>query len=401
MTKRIGYILRKFPCLSETFILNEILELESKGIEVHIFSLKRPNDPKFHQNLVKLKAKIIYVPEFSQIKTLWKHKKKALKNFGKTYRLNLFQVAKELNPKLFFRFLQSLYVANRAKNLKLSHLHAHFATKATTVANFSAKMLNIPHSFTAHAFDIFKQDASRKVLKRKIHQANFIVTVSDYNKRFLENVANEKPEKIIKINNGIDLSLFQPAIVKKEKIFTFLTVARFVEKKGHAVLIEACRHLKDNGLNFRLWLVGQGKLQKEIEKQIRKNKLQDQIKILGPHSQQEVIDRYHLSHAFVLPCVQGKDGNKDGLPVSIVEALACALPVITTPMTGNPEVISNNYNGVMVPFNDALALKKAMESLIVDKQFFEKLQKNTRSSIENNFDIRKTTKDLTTLFMEN
>jgi glycosyltransferase involved in cell wall biosynthesis len=111
-----------------------------------------------------------------------------------------------------------------------------------------------------------------------------------------------------------------------------------------------------------------------------------------------VINLYRSAHAYVLPCIVGSDGNRDGLPVSIVEALASGLPVITTPMTGNPEVIEQNSNGLLVPFNDTKALTEAMGKLMKDSNLYERLRGNTRSSVESRFDLHETTKMLTTLF---
>lgn len=399
-TKKVGYILRKFPVLSETFILTEILELEAQGVEVHIFSVERPNDPRFHKNLHQLKAHVTYLPDLLKLKSLLKHRKKTAKNFPKGFWKALRYALKQTNPSLMLRLLQSCYVCNIAKKENVEHFHAHFATRATTIAFLSSMISDIPYSFTAHAVDIFKETLCQKALSRKIDYANFVVTVSEYNKKYLSTHFHPFADKILKIYNGIDLSVFHPKEKTREEPFTFLCVARFVEKKGHRFLIEACEILKNQGLNFRCWLVGKGKLEQQIQKSIKSKKLQDVVEILGPHTHDEVLERFHNSHAYVLPCVEGKNGNKDGLPVAIVEALACGIPVITTPMTGNPEVVIDDHNGFLIPFENSQKTAEAMKRMLKDKILYANLCRNARPSVEVHFDNKNTVLSLANKFKE-
>jgi glycosyltransferase involved in cell wall biosynthesis len=262
-------------------------------------------------------------------------------------------------------------------------------------------MTRIPYSFTAHAMDIYKTHIQRKTIARKIRHADFVVTVSDFNKRFLESIAPECSEKIVKVHNGIHMDLFREITVPVEGPFTFLCVARFVEKKGHAVLLKACRRLQQRGIDFRCLLAGAGRFERDIDDQIREYRLQNCVRILGALNQNEVLKSYRNSQAFVLPCIVGADGNRDGLPVSIVEALACGLPVVTTPMTGIPEVVRHQQNGLLVPSNDADALAAAMEKLVHDADLFHHLKKNTRDSVEREFDFERTISRLLMLFEKN
>jgi glycosyltransferase involved in cell wall biosynthesis len=175
-------------------------------------------------------------------------------------------------------------------------------------------------------------------------------------------------------------------------------VCRLVEKKGLEILIEACRRLRDRHVNFQTWIVGAGWLQAKLEAQIRACGLDPDVRLLGPHAQREVLARYQSSHLFVLPCVVGSDGNREGLPVSIVEALACGLPVVTTPVTGIPEVVRHGHNGLLVPEQDAAALADAIEAVIRDPALYERLRANTRASVESTFDFKQTTAELARLF---
>ena len=396
--KSVGYILKRFPVLSETFVLNEILALEARGIPIHIFSLERPNDPRFHEDLSKLKACIRYIPGIFEVKSLLQQRKQAAAFFGRDHTAVLAYVLKHANPVLFWRYLQSCFVANWAKHSGVAHFHAHFANRPTTLALLCSQMTRIPYSFTAHAVDIFSAHLSRKVLQKKIQNARFVVAISEFNRKFLQDLAPQPEEKIVKIYNGIHLNRFCQNGTPDRNPFIFLCVARFVEKKGHAVLLKACNSLRERGFDFQCWLAGRGPLDTEIEKGIIHLNLQDHVKVLGPLTQMEVLERHKTSHAFVLPCIVVSDGNRDGLPVSIVEALASGRPVVTTPVSGIPELIRDQHNGILVSSHDSNALADAMAALISDAGLYERLKRNTRSSVESEFNLNQTVNKLQQLF---
>jgi glycosyltransferase involved in cell wall biosynthesis len=386
----IGYIVRRFPKISETFILNEILAMEARGHRIEIFSLLTSRDSRFHGDLGKLKASVHYVPDISSLSTLLRYNKRAARrNRGRYYRA-LGKVLRTGNPVLFWRFLQSGYIADRAQGLKLNHIHAHFANRSTSAASLASEILAIPYSFTAHAVDIYKQDVKPEILSRKIEAARCVVTVSEANKQFLEEHANGASDKILRIYNGIDVNRFKPGTAAPAGPFTILAVARLVEKKGLDDLIEACHYLRDRGLSFQCWIIGKGKLRRPLQALIKKRNLGDSVKLLGAHSQDGVLERYRRAHLFVLPCIVGSDGNRDGLPVSIVEALSCGLPVVTTAVTGIPEVVQDLHNGMIVPEHNPKALAGSLQKLIVDEGLYKQLKQNARSSVVDRFDKDRT-----------
>lgn len=395
---KIGYIVRKFPVLSQTFILNEMLELEAQGVDLHIFSIEKSNTPRYHKNLHKLRATVTYLPDLLEWKTLLNHRKKIARLFPQGFRKALGYTIKQCNASFGFRLLQACSLAYTAQKMGITHFHAHFATRATTVAFLTSMIMNIPYSLTAHAVDIFSDRVSPKALQKKLSSAAFVITVSEYNKRFLSQNFATPHTTIHRVYNGIDLSLFNPKPNSSSDPFTFLCVARLVEKKGHDTLLEACRILKERHVPFQCKLIGAGPLQKEIEKKIDQGKLHDMVQLLGPQTQEEVLRHFHESHCYVLTCKTGSNGDQDGLPVAMVEALACGIPVITTPMTGNPEVIRNEYNGLLVPFEEPSAVAAAMEKMVRQRSFYDALCKNTRESVEQQFDIRQTTAQLSQYF---
>lgn len=387
---RVGYVLRKFPVLSETFVLGELLALEGEGVPIHVFSLMRPNDPRFHDDLPKLRARVAYVPELANLAKLLRHNRRLAFHAPRRYGRTLLYVLGTGRPGMLWRFLQAGYVANEARRLKLSHLHAQFANRPTTVALLASRLTGIPFSFTAHATDIFKRRVSRRALARKTAEARFVVTVSEFNRDFLRDAVPTADGKVRVVRNGIDLERFTPDGVPPWTPLRLLCVARLVEKKGIPVLVEACAQLRDRGVDFRLDIVGKGMLRPAIERLIKEHRLGDLIHLAGPLTQLEVRERYRKAHVFVLPCIVGSDGNRDGLPVSIVEALASGLPVVSTPVTGIPEVLSHERNGLLVPSADAGALADAIGRLAADRALYERLRANARPSVADTFDRRTT-----------
>ncbi len=395
----VGYVLRKFPVLSETFVLNEILALEARGVEVHIFALAPSRDPRFHEGVGRLKATIHHVPGLSEIRTLLRQAKRQAGRSPKRFRRQLLSVLATRRPKLIWRFLQAAYVADRARRAGIGHLHAHFANHPTTVAQQASKLLGIPFSFTAHAYDIYR-DADPRAIARKLADARFTVTVSEYNVGFLRSLANGRPTQIELIRNGIDMARFTPQPRPPEGPFTILAVSRLVEKKGLPVLIEACRNLRDRGLDFRCEIVGKGAQKGLLEQLIREWELGDRVRLVGALAQQEIVERYHRAHLVALPCIVGKDGNRDGLPVSIAEALACGVPVVSTPVTGIPEVVHDGVNGLLVPEGDAVALTDAIERLMRNPELLARLRAGARPSVVEAFDQERTIAHLHQLFQE-
>jgi colanic acid/amylovoran biosynthesis glycosyltransferase len=393
----VGYVLRKFPVLSETFILNEILALEARGIEVHVFPLAPTRDPRFHEGVGRMKATLHYVPP--ELKTLLRHARRLASRNPAAYRRQLLRIIATGRPSLLWQFLQSSYIADRAHRAGVTHFHAHFANGPATVAQQAASLIGVPFSFTAHAFDIYR-DVKPRALANKMNAARFTVTVSRYNVDYLTAIANGGGGRIELIRNGIDLTRFAPAPEPPDGPFSILAVARLVEKKGLALLIEACRGLRDRDLEFRCEIVGKGAQKAHLEQLIRDFDLRQHVHLAGPLPHQEIVERYHRAHVLVLPCIVGRDGNRDGLPVSIVEALACGLPVISTNVTGIPEAVQHGRNGLIVRPGNVTELTMAIERLMRDPRLLESLRAGARPSVEEEYDERCTSARLHALLEE-
>jgi colanic acid/amylovoran biosynthesis glycosyltransferase len=395
----VGYVLRKFPVLSETFVLNEILALEALGVEVHIFPLAPTRDPRFHEGVGRLKGTIHYVPGASDLRTLLRYARRQAKRHPRRYWRRLLGVLATGRPKFLWRFIQASYVADRARKVGVRHLHAHYAGHPATVAHQASHLLHIPFSFTAHAYDVFGATDER-VIGRKMADARFTVTVSKYNVDHLKALANGKRLRVELVRNGIDMNRFKQPDTPPSGTFTILAVARLVEKKGLPILIDACRLLRDGGHDFRCEIVGKGAQRSHLERLIRDWQLQKEVRLIGPLPQHEIVERYHRAHVLALPCIVGSDGNREGLPVSIVEALACGVPVVSTPVTGIPEAVRDDQNGLIVAEGDSIALANALERLMNDPDLLHRLRKAARPSVLDEFQQERTASRLLGLFQE-
>ena len=382
----VAYVLRKFPVLSETFILTELLALEARGVPLHIFSLDRPNDPRFHDDLPRLKAHVTYVPPLSELARLARHHRSLLRRAGGPY---LRTLGAALGRGRLGLFLRAGFIANEARRLGVQHLHAHFANAPTETAQLAAGLAGLPFSFTAHATDIYRTNVNPRRLADEIAAARFVVTVSEFNRRHLQRFGGTEAN-LVRVYNGIDLKRFAPNGVPPSSTFRIISVARLVEKKGLPTLIDACRLLRDRGCAFECEIVGKGALRPRLDDLIKRHGLEQHVRLLGPRTQHEVVRRYHTAHVYVLPCIVAADGNREGLPVSIVEALACGLPVISTPVTGIPEVVKDGHNGLLIPENDPEALAAALERLARDPALLAQLRTNARASVVEDFDIQRT-----------
>jgi len=400
---KIGYLLKTFPKLSETFILNEILELERQGINLHIFSLRKPQDEKHHAALQTLKADVTYIPSlFPQSSQDVVHLQEANVLLMQQNVQNYFQLLhldhstteiESLNI-----FLQAGYLVKAIRETGICHLHAHFINIPAAVAEVATQLCRIPYSITAHAKDIYL--SKPEVLNRRISQAKFVLTCTKYNQQFLQKLSNSNTPIYLSYH-GLDLAKFTPNIKQEivKTLPTILSVGRFCEKKGFPHLIQACKLLKERNYKFQCLIVGYGPLQAEIEHLIAELKLEDCIFLVGKMTQDELIEMYRQADIFVLPCHITENGDRDGIPNVLLEAMAMKVPVISTNISGIVELIQHKINGILVPPKEPYTLAKELENLINNPQFRNVLSNQGRVHVSSNFSIEKNTTDLKNIFM--
>ncbi|GAB4145722.1 MAG: glycosyltransferase family 4 protein [Candidatus Promineifilaceae bacterium] len=388
---RIAYILKMYPRFSETFIVNEILELERQGVDVRIYSLRKPDDGRFHASLARVKANVVYVPQYPQMEL---ERVRAAHEFLATARPAAYADGRAYaetlqQPYGLKRFLQAGFIAAHLLKHPVDALHAHFASSAARVANLVTRLTRIPYSFTAHAKDIFHEEVNPISLQRKISEARFVVTVSQFNRAYLQQLLGDAPGDVRCLYNGIDLHQFCPDPRIEREPGLILGVGRLVEKKGFDLLIDACAILQQRGLNFRCEIVGSGEQRDALAQQIMASGLANKVFLVGPRTQEDVRVAYQRATIFALPCRIGQDGNRDGLPTVLLEAMACGLPVVTTPVTGNPEIVDDGLTGRLVAEEDAMALANALAELLQDEAQRRQMGLAAREKTEQAFDVRR------------
>jgi glycosyltransferase involved in cell wall biosynthesis len=422
----IAYIMKGFPRLSETFIANEIHLLETMGMRLRLYSVKRPDKGKTHEVVTRISAPIRYLPEATSLTetpfSTWLREN--VPNFAaahaRVFHARPWAYLRALRAcaamclryrggalaaprKVFIKeFLQAGAIADDILCVgSIRHLHGHFCHGATTITWFVSQLTGLPFSFTAHAKDIYQDDLNPgDLLMRKLEAASFATTCTGANHRHL---AERFPgcKLVHTVYHGLDTDYFAPppeARTAGEPLI--LTVGRFVEKKGFAYLVEACARLKSAGIPFRCLMVGEdGDQSKRIARMIEALRLSDVLSIAGPKTQEELRAVYREASVFALPCIVTEDGDRDGIPNVLAEAMASGVPIVSTPISGIPELVQHEVEGLLVPARDSEALAGAIARLLADHSLRARLAGAARRRICASFDSKKTTLQLKQLFV--
>ena len=400
MATKVGYILKKFPRLSETFILNEMLALEEAGVEVEVFSLKPPDDELRHGALENLKAaRRVIEPEAPR--TIFRYLEETAKVDSPEARSILSHYYGRLDAGDPLRAKALAYcvaLAPLVAQSGVTHLHAHFGTISTATAAEVALLTGLPFSFTLHAKDIYRRTVDHERLARWIDAAAFAVTVCEANSRWLEEKCPAlRPGALRVLYNGVDLERWKPR-ANSERLPVFITIGRFVEKKGFDDYLRACAILRRRGRTFRAYLIGSGELRDSLLGLRASLELEELVQMPGAMAQEQLIDLVGSALLCVAPCVLGADGNRDALPTVLLEAMASGTPCLSTPVSGIPEIIDDGVTGWIVGPRSPGALANVMESVLDDPGEAERRGREARKKAEARFDIRRNVAELASWF---
>lgn len=413
----IGYLLKTYPKLSETFILNEILELERQGVRLHLFSLRRPDDKQFHPGVSQVQADVTYIPTLlpsfswndarslllAHLQLFWQHPLR--------YISTLWFHNDRSEEKRWNEFWQGGYLALKMQQLGIDYLHVHFANIPAATAEIAKRFCGVPFSITAHAKDIYLSDPA--ALDRKFATAEFILTCTDFNRQYLAGIANHNTP-IHLAYHGLDLQRFtldkldshvigltnMPSQSSSASVPHLLSVGRFCEKKGFFYLLEACRWLKQQGHSFRCTIVGYGPLQPQIDRFIQEHHLTDIVHLAGKLTQDQLIKLYRQADLFVLPCIVTEDGDRDGIPNVLLEAMAMEIPVVSTRISGIAELIDSGRTGILVPQKDAMALAAAIEPLLVQPELRVQLGRAGCTTVRQSFALDRNVQQVKNLLLQ-
>jgi glycosyltransferase involved in cell wall biosynthesis len=399
---KVAYIMSRFPKITETFILYEMLEQERLGIAVEIYPLLRERQPVSHPEVDKVIGRAHFHPFISWpiIRAHWYYIRRRPRAYfkmmtealgGTLGSANFFVGALGILPKVV-RF------AYEMEHSGVAHVHAHFATHPALAALIIHRLTGIPYSFTAHGSDLHVE---RRMLDRKIEAAAFAVAISTFNKNIMiEECHAPVRDKIHVIRCGVDPDSFTP--MPRDEVngpFQILCVASFEEVKGHAYLVAACQALRQQGVDFQCHFVGDGPLRRQVEEQIRRAGLADKIIVHGPLPRPQVINMLGSSEVFALPSVPTRNGKREGIPVVLMEAMACGLPVVSSDLSGIPELVDNEISGFLVSPEDSAALADALQKLSADPELRRRLGKAGREKVLCEFNLRTNAARLAELFL--
>lgn len=397
---RIGYVLKRYPRLSETFIVQEILQMESRGADLVLFPIMDPHEPLQNPAIERVRAPVQYLQRsFRQdLPRMLRSHGRLLVHRPIGYVRAVGHLLRGSRSLASLRaFAQAGRLADSALEQGVDHLHAHFAHNPTSLARYASLLTGIPYSFTAHAKDLYLSNPNS--LRNKAELATFITTCTDFNRRYLEEILpSELHPKIHVVYHGVDTDRFVPFSTRPAPIVPrILSVGRLVPKKGYRYLIDAARLLHERGIAFRLDIYGGGELRDALRRQIERAGLSGMVHLHGAQTQDELLEIYGQCDIFALAPVVTEDGDRDGIPNVLMEAMAIGLPPVSTVISGIPELIAHGSNGLLVSPADPTALADALAELLLSPPLRARLGTEARVSVVRRFDARENVRSLAAL----
>jgi glycosyltransferase involved in cell wall biosynthesis len=409
----IAYVLRSYPRLSQTFIVDEVRALEQLGVSICIFAITEPLEPIVQSEVGDVRAPVFYLDR--QHRT---HRSSLASNLGvavRSPRRSLealrfaagseesdrgYRVASRYRCFLYAVRLAALLEAHeRRTGVSIRHLHAHFAHDPAFVALLTHLLTGIPYSFTAHARDLYQ--VPEPALVARAERASAVVTICRANVEYLASLLPTASAGRIKlIHNGLRLHEF-PSRVHDNGASgppLLLSVGRLVEKKGFVDLLAACRRLKDSGRPFRCRIIGDGPERGRLAGLARELDLGDRIALDGARSRREIMDLYRQADVFALTPFVTEDGDRDGIPTAILEAMASGVPVVTTAVAGIPEVVTPGVQGLVERPHDVEGIAASIATLLDDARMRRRLGSAGRRTVQQQFDVRNSAAELAALF---
>lgn len=401
---KVAYLVSRFPKLTETFVLYEMAAVEQHGAPVELYPLMRERAAKMHPEAEAWVRRAHYTPWFSM--AIARSNLHFL--FGKPgiYLRTLWELlwGTRRSPRFFagavLFFPKSVHLARLMARHGIGHIHAHFASHPAAAAFVIHRLAGIPYSFTAHGSDIHR---NQSMLAKKTAEAAFVVPISRFNRDVILGASQGKyGEKLRVIHCGVDLSRFQPNGRGRngQEPLRILCTGTLHEVKGQTHLIDACRILSEKGVLFTCHFAGDGPDRPLLEQQAREARLQGRVVFHGRLDQDEIVRLLHKSDVLVAPSVPSKDGRREGIPVALMEAMACGLPVVSSRLSGIPEIVEHGVNGFLTEPGDSRAIAEALECFAADSILRRRFGQEGRRKVEDEFDLFTNTRELARLFVE-
>ena len=345
---RVAYVMSRFPKLTETFVLDEILELERRGVAVEVFPLWRERADVVHPEARAVVDRAHFTPTLGLAIVLDMFR--CLVGSPAIFFSTLWTVirANRSSPRFLLGalaiFPKACHFARRMRALDVRHVHAHFASHPAAAAFILHRFSGIPYSFTAHGSDLHRTQA---MLREKVAESRFAVAISDYNRRFiLEHTGADLADRIEVVHCGVDPGVFARAVPDGVPLRIVCT-GTLHAVKGQRYLIEACARLDPSRVDWSCHLIGEGEDRPMLEALARDLGVSDRVVLHGACPREEV--RALLSKADIVaaPSVPTANGRREGIPVALMEAAACHLPLVASRLSGIPELVIDGETGLL------------------------------------------------------
>jgi glycosyltransferase involved in cell wall biosynthesis len=398
---RVGYIVSRFPKISETFILTEMLELKKLGMEVELFSIVREQEKTVQPQAAAMMERTHFCRLRSRevVASQWFWLSHEPKRYARAWWRALWGNRTSLGFLLRALMIVPIaaHFARDAQKLGLGRVHGAWATHPTLAAYVIWLLTDIPYSFTVHSHELY---IDRTMLGEKIRHAQSFTTISDYNRRMMLSLYGPEAERKMRVVHcGVRPDVFRPpATPRAARPFTILCIASLERHKGHAHLLEACAKLQWRGIDFQCLLAGDGPDRPMLENLARKLGIADQVKFLGAQPSPRIAELLRHADVVTLQSVMLPNGMSEGIPVSLMEALSAERPVVASDLRGIPELVEHERTGLLVPPADSRALAAALLRIHDDPELAQSMGRTGRQVVLREFDLRLSAAQLYELF---
>jgi glycosyltransferase involved in cell wall biosynthesis len=412
MPDRVIYVVRSWPRLSQTFIVDEVLALERRGRDLSVFSLVHSGETVVQPQVARVRAPVHHLDgrDPHRLRRQIRLHVSALRRAPRVYAATLATALR--HPRLAAGygdwstlrcFHHATQVAEavarlRGRGDRVEHLHAHFAHDPALVGLFAARIAGLRFSFTGHARDLLQIPPA--ALSARAAASTAVVTCCQANADYIAAAVPERSRPPVQvIHHGVDLTRFRPPEHRRAPaVPVLLSVGRLVEKKGFDDLLHALADLLRRGTPFECRIYGDGPLREELEGLRDRLGLHDRVRMMGARSGDEVLVALKDADVFVLMARQADDGDRDGIPNVLVEAMACEVPVVATAAGGIAELVRDGSNGLLRPERDRAGVAAALQSLLADEGLRRRLGESGRRTVEADFDVDVAARRLDGLF---
>jgi glycosyltransferase involved in cell wall biosynthesis len=395
----VCYLTKRFPRLSETFILDEILGLEANGVDLRLFAIADPNEATVQPDVRRVRSTVTYLRTGDGVAAAVRdnlhfahgHARVLVRHPVRWARTAARLLGPERSRAMARHFVEAGGMALDMDQVGGAHLHAAFAHGPASTAYYVHLITGRPFSFAAHAKDLYL--STPEVLAAKLGAASFVLACSHSAAAELRRIAaacGTAGTDVVYAPHGVDVDRFRPdpagpAGSEPDEPVRILAVGRLVPKKGYPTLVSALAELTSRGVPFTCRIIGGGDLRDELAARLASAGIADRVELCGTRTQLEILEEYRRAAVFVQASVVTADGDRDGIPNSVLEAMSCGLAVVATDVAGIPEVVTDHGTGLLARQADPIALAEALAEAVGDHELRARLGRSAREFVVDTF----------------